>query len=65
MTKTTRVAYQASICEAQAQLERLAAAIDLCSDLPELTDADVTSMRAYANSLSNLANIVEGYARVK
>ena len=64
MPKQTRVDYLASICEAQAQLERLNQAINFCSDLPDLTDADVTAMRSYANSISNLALIVEGYAKV-
>lgn len=65
MSNTTRDTYLASICKAQEQLQRLTAAIDLCSDLPDLTDGDVTAMRSYVHSLNSMADLVESYSKTK
>ena len=65
MPDQTRTAYLASICEAQEALTKLSNAIDNCSDLPDLTDGDVTAMRAYVHSLNSLADLVESYSKTK
>lgn len=65
MSAKTRTAYLASICEAQKALTKLSSAIDSCSDLPDLTDGDVTAMRSYVNSLNSLADLVQTYSEAK
>lgn len=65
MTAQTRKNYLASICEAQRALAKLSNAINDCSDIPDLTDADVTAMRAYVHSLNSLADLVESYSKAK
>ena len=65
MTAQIRTTYLASICKAQEALTKLSNAIDNCSDLPDLTDGDVTAMRAYVHSLNSLGDLVESYSKTK